>query len=61
MIGNSASRKVTVLSMFGGGAKDDDGKPIGLFKMLYLLGGVGLFLGGTLLFILIGCVAAILS
>ena len=61
LIGNSASRKVTVLSMFGGGAKDDDGKPIGLFKMLYLLGGVGLFLGGTLLFILIGCVAAILS
>ena len=61
LIGNSASRKLTVLSMFGVGAMDDDGKRIGLFRLLWMLGGVGLFLGGTLLFILIGCVAAILS
>ena len=47
--------------MFGVGEPDDDGKRIGFFRYLWMLGGVGLFLGGTLLFILIGCVAAILS
>ena len=61
LIGSSDSRKLSVLSMFGVGETDDDGKRIGLFRMLWMLGGVGLFLGGTLLFILIGCVAAILS
>ena len=61
LIGSSDSRKLSVLSMFGVGEMDDDGKRIGLFRLLWMLGGVGLFLGGTLLFILIGCVAAILS
>ena len=61
LIGSSDSRKLSVLSMFGVGEIDDDGKRISLFRLLWMLGGVGLFLGGTLLFILIGCVAAILS
>ena len=61
LIGSSDSRKLSVLSMFGVGEMDDDGKRIGFFRLLWMLGGVGLFLGGTLLFILIGCVAAILS
>jgi len=61
LIGSSDSRRLSVLSMFGVGEMDDNGKRIGLFRMLWSLGGVGLFLGGTILFILIGCVAAILS
>lgn len=61
LIGSSDSRRLSVLSMFGVGEMDENGKRIGLFRMLWSLGGVGLFLGGTILFILIGCVAAILS
>lgn len=61
LIGSSDSRRLSVLSMFGVGEMDENGKRMGLFRMLWSLGGVGLFLGGTILFILIGCVAAILS
>ena len=61
LIGSSDSRRLSVLSMFGVGERDENGKRIGLFRYLWMLGGVGLFLGGTILFILIGCVAAILS
>ena len=61
LIGDSDSRKLTVLSMFGVGQKDDQGEKWGLIKMLWMMGGVGLFLGGTFLFILIGSVAAILN
>ena len=61
LIGSSDSRRLSVLSMFGVGEMDEKGKRIGLFRYLWMLGGVGLFLGGFILFILIGCVAAILS
>lgn len=61
LIGSSDSRKLSVFSMFGVGEMDENGKRLGLFELLRLMGGIGLFLGGTILFILIGCVAAILS
>ena len=60
LIGDSDSRKLTVLSMFGVGVKDENGERWGLIKTLRMMGGIGLFLGGTLLFILIGSVAAII-
>ena len=40
--------------------KDENGERWGLIKTLRMMGGIGLFLGGTLLFILIGSVAAII-
>ncbi len=61
LIGDSDSRKLTVLSMFGIGVKDANGESWGLIKTLRMMGSAGLFLGGTLLFILIGSVAAIIS
>ena len=61
LIGDSDSRKLTVLSMFGVGVKDANGESWGLIKTLRMMGGTGLFLGGALLFILIGSVAAIIS
>jgi len=61
LIGDSDSRKLTVLSMFGVGQKDSRGEKYGLIKMLWTMGGPGLFLGGSFLVILIGSVAAILN
>ena len=61
LIGDSDSRKLTVLSMFGVGVKDENGESWGLIKTLRMMGGTGLFLGGALLLILIGSVAAIIS
>ena len=60
LIGDSDSRKLTVLSMFGVGVKDENGERWGLIKTLRMMGGIGLFLGGALLFILIGSTAAII-
>ena len=60
LIGDSDSRKLTVLSMFGVGVKDENGERWGLIKTLRMMGGMGLFLGGALLFILIGSTAAII-
>ena len=60
LIGDSDSRKLTVLSMFGVGVKDENGESWGLIKTLRMMGGIGLFLGGALLFILIGSTAAII-
>ena len=60
LIGDSDSRKLTVLSMFGVGVKDENGESWGLIKTLRMMGGMGLFLGGALLFILIGSTAAII-
>ncbi len=61
LVGDSDSRKLTVLSMYGVGVKDEKGESWGLIKTLRMMGGVGLFLGGTLLIVLIGSTAAILG
>ena len=50
--------KPSVLAMFGIGQTDKNGKVITLFGMLKELGGAGCFLSGMMLFIIIGCAAA---
>lgn len=52
---------LSVLGLWGIGRVDKDGKKLTLFRALRELGSVGAFLGGTLLFILLGCIGAILS
>ena len=60
LLGNRRDRSVGFLSMFGIGGLDENGKRITLFRALWELGTVGFWLSFGLLFILIGCVAAIL-
>lgn len=60
-ISKSSSRATSIFSMFGVGEIGSDGKPFTLLQFLFSLGGIGLFLVGTFLFIFIGSVAAILS
>ena len=61
LIGASRSRKLSVLSMFCDAQTAEGEEPMGVFELLRMMGGLGLFLGGTLLFILIGSTAAILN
>ena len=61
LVGDSDSRKLTVLSMFGIGVKDKNGESWGLIKTLRMMGGEGLLFAGLFLFILLGSVAAIIS
>ncbi len=61
LIGTRRDRKVGVVSMFGMGETDERGRPITLFWYITHTGGLGWFLGGTMLFLLIGSVAAILG
>ena len=61
LIGRRRDRKVSVVNMFGMGEKDGKGRPITLFWYITHMGGLGWFLGGTMLFLLIGSVAAILN
>lgn len=60
LMGNRASRRVGILSMFGAGKSGKGGKPVTLFGLLRGLGGQGVFLVCVILFILIGCIGAIL-
>ena len=61
LVGDSDSRKLTVLSMFGIGVKDKNGESWGLIKTLRMMGGEGLLFAGLFLFILLGSVAAIIG
>ena len=61
MVGDSDSRKLTVLSMFGIGVKDKNGESWGLIKTLRMMGSEGLLFAGLFLFILLGSVAAIIG
>ena len=58
--GRRADRKIGILSMFGIGKREKDGKKLTVFGMLRSLGGLGIFLAAVLLFTLIGSTAAIL-
>ncbi len=60
LMGVRRDRRVTVLSMFGIGQPDREGKRVTVFRFFRLLGGPGVFLAVALLGILIGSVAAIL-
>ncbi|MBQ5541653.1 MAG: hypothetical protein IIU06_01115 [Erysipelotrichales bacterium] len=55
------SRMGGILSMFGVGEIDDNGHRVGLLRLLWSMGGLGAFLGITLLVILIGSTAAIIG
>ncbi len=59
LMGRRADRRVSVFSLFGIGERDKDGKRITLLRALWDLRGLGFFLGGTLLFILLGSTLAI--
>ena len=59
-MGRRAERKIGVLSMFGIGKREKDGKKVTLFRMIRSLGGIGVFLIAVTLVILIGSTAAIL-
>ena len=61
LIGRRRDRKVSVAGMFGMGETDERGRPITLFWYITHAGGLGWFLGGTMLFLLVGSVAAILN
>ena len=61
LIGRRRDRKVGVAGMFGMGETDERGRPITLFWYITHAGGLGWFLGGTMLFLLVGSVAAILN
>ena len=61
LVGDSDSRKLTVLSMFGIGVKDKNGESWGLIKTLRMMGGEGLLFAGLFLFILLGSGAAIIG
>ena len=60
LLGKRRDRNVGFLSMFGIGDLDENGKRITLIRALWELGKAGFWLAFGLLFILIGCVAAIL-
>ena len=60
LIGSFASRRVSVLSIFGIDGRDEDGKRLGVFGVLRLMGGMGILFALLLLFILGGSIAAIL-
>ncbi len=59
LLGSREDRRVTVLSMFGVGGRDADGRRITLFRALRMLGKAGLFLGLGMLAILVGSTLAI--
>lgn len=59
-LGTHASRKLSVLSVLGFGGQDENGKKVSLFGTLRRMGGPGIILGGFLVFLLAGSVAAIL-
>ena len=61
LLGKRRDRNVSFLSMFGIGGLDENGKRITLIRALWELGKAGFWLAFGLLFILVGCVAAILS
>lgn len=60
LIGSRVSRKVGVLSMFGIGETDKNGKNVTILRLLTGLGGIGIFSGVSLAAILIGSIAAML-
>ena len=60
LLGKRRDRNVGFLSMFGIGDLDENGKRITLIRALWELGKAGFWLAFGLLFILAGCVAAIL-
>lgn len=59
-MGRRADRKIGILSMFGIGKREKDGKKLTLFGMLRSMGGMGIFLAAVVLIILFGSTAAIL-
>ncbi|MBR2521449.1 MAG: hypothetical protein IKE62_04620 [Oscillospiraceae bacterium] len=62
LMGSRLDRKVSILSMFGIGQRDSNGKRVTIFRMLKSIGfGSGAFLVITVLGLLFGSVAAILS
>jgi len=61
LIGKSRDRRVSVLSMFGDGETDEKGRRIGLIWLITHIGGMGYFLGISMLVLIIGSVAAILD
>ncbi|MBQ1288190.1 MAG: hypothetical protein IIY22_06495, partial [Erysipelotrichaceae bacterium] len=60
LLGNRRDRNVSFLSMFGIGMPNKNGKRITLLRTLWDLGIMSFWLAFGLLFILLGCVAAIL-
>lgn len=60
-LGTRASRRLTIFSVFGLCGQDENGKRVSLFQSLKKLGGLGLFLGGFVIILLMGSVAAILG
>ena len=60
LMGKRRDRRVSVLSMFGIGAVDSDGKRMTVFRLLRSMGGAGIFLAVTMLFLLLGSTMAII-
>ena len=62
LMGSRVSRKLTMFSMFGiGQEKDANGKTLTTFGLLRMMGGMGCFFAGFLIFLLVGSIAAILD
>lgn len=59
-IGTRASRKLSMLSVLGLQKQDENGKRASLFKSLRMQGGLGVFLGGFFILLLVGSIGAIL-
>ena len=61
LIGRKSDRKLSVLSMFGVGSVDANGKRTTLFGRIRQLGGAGVGLSLGMLFLLLGSVIAIIA
>ena len=59
-LGTRASRKLSIFSVLGIQRRNENGKRVSLIKAFQMLGGLGMFLGVFLVFLLVVSVAAIL-
>lgn len=60
ILGTRSSRRLSVLSMFNSGGEEENGTVVFFFRTLSMMGGIGIFVGGFILFLLVGSVALIL-
>lgn len=60
ILGTRSSRRLSVLSMFNSGGEEENGTAVFFFRTLSMMGGIGIFAGGFILFLLVGSVALIL-
>ena len=61
LIGKRSDRKISVLTMFGVGKRESNGKKLTLFRLIGSMGGIGIFLLAVVLITLVGSIAAIIS